>query len=79
MRLREVVAERAKKRGEDKDKSPSRPGRTPPEDDAEKRYARSNTECKRGQRDPRCNPDADEPGECEENEGVLPCRNSITV
>jgi len=67
-RLREVVAKRAKNRREHEDKEPSRFGRAPPEDDAEKRRTRRQAERDGRQRDARCNPNADESGEREGDE-----------
>jgi hypothetical protein len=69
MRLREVVTERAQNRGEDKDKSPARLGHTPGEDDTHNGDTGRNAECKRGQRNASCKPDADEPGHREGDGG----------
>ncbi len=69
VRLREVEAECAENGGESEDEKPARLGRAPREDGANNSHARRNAECKRGQREARGQPDADEPGECEGNEG----------
>ena len=64
-----VVAERAQHRREAKDKNPSRPGRAPGQDDAH-----NNDDCRNAERDgrhrgARCDPNADEPGQREWDEG----------
>ena len=52
-----------------RNKNPTRLGRAPSEKDANSCRTRCNTKRKRGQRDARREPDADEPGECERDEG----------
>jgi hypothetical protein len=53
--LREVVAERAQQRGEREDKHLARPGRAPPEDDAQNRQAERDCGRRNARREPNAN------------------------
>ncbi len=67
--LREIVSKCAQHRRKHEDKHPARPGRAPGKDDAHSGDECRNAEREGGQRKARREPEAEEPYECDRDEG----------